>query len=373
MEEKKGLPEIKIGGKSISIVIIAAVAAALIVGIFVITKVVVPAQKYNSAVALMEAGEYEQAIAAFELMDGYKDSDALIDDCKIGILENKYNAAMALMKDAKYEEAIDAFTAIDYKDSKTKIDECRVSIKELKYEEALDLMAAGNYLDAGRILKTLDYKDSAEKFAECRATAPYDFTEVGDIITFGRYEQDGNHDNGPEELEWRVLDKEDGKVFIMSDKAVEMLPYFGIYWKRSHIGGWLNYSFLNDFTQEEKAMIVETTVTADSHPDMPDTDQGADTEHGMYILSVDEVLKYLPNPEDRVCYATDYLQGELTNTVHLTNLQSNEACSWWLRTAYENFSSGAIIASIYPTGDFAISTHNCRHALRPVCWIQLEG
>lgn len=357
------MSDVKLNSKTIKIAIIAVVAIVLlIVGITVIG----PMQKYNSALSLMDEGKYEEAIAAFEKMDGYKDSADKILQCK-------YNFALSLMADGKYSEAIELFSTLDYEDSKAKIQECEAAITEQKYNEAIALMAEGNYLDAGAILKGLGYKDSAEKYEECRATAPYEFTQVGDIITFGCYEQDNNRDNGPEPLEWRVLDKEDGKVFVISDKAVEMLPYFAIYWKRSHIGGWLNNSFTKDFTAEEKAMIVETTVTADPHPDKPETDQGADTEHGLYLLSVDEVLEYFPEPEDRVCYATDYLVSEFESTIHVNGLYDGGRCDWWLRTALHNYSSGAFIANIDPNGNVNASTHNCRHALRPVCWIQLEG
>lgn len=359
--------------KSSKTVKIAVIAAAVVLVLVIALLVLRPSMKYNSALSLMEEGKYEEAIAAFELMDGYKDSAEMIKRCETGILDNKYDAALVLMSEGKYEEAIAAFNALDHKDSKAKAEECETALTEEKYNEALSLMSAGNYLDAGAILKALDYKDSAEKYQECRATAPYDFTEIGDIITFGKYEQDNDRYNGTEPLEWRVLDKQDGKVLIITDKAVEMLPYFGIYWKRSHIGGWLNGSFIKDFTVDEKAMIVKTTVTADAHPDKPETDQGAATEHGLYLLSVDEVLKYFPNEEDRICYVTDYLRSELESTIHVNGLAEGGRCDWWLRTALHNYSSGAFIANIDPNGRVNASTHNCRHTLRPVCWIQLEG
>ena len=352
---------------------IAVIAAVVIVLLILGVSLAMPMIKYNSALSLMEEGRYEDAVAAFELMDGYKDSEAKIEECRLAILDNDYNAALALMADGNYSEAISVFRSLDYKDSEAKIAECELAITEEQYNEALSLMAAGNYMDAGKIFKSIDFSDSAEKYEECRATAPYDFTEIGDIITFGKYEQDYNLDNGKEPIDWRVLDKEDGKVLVISDKALEMLPYFAIYWKRSHIGGWLNGPFLYDFTPEEKAMIVETTVTADKHPDKPETDQGANTEHGMYLLSVDEVFEYMPNEEDRVCYATEYLKAQFTDTIHLDGLEENGTCDWWLRTALSNYSSGASIAIIGGGGTLGWATHNCRLALRPVCWIQLEG
>ena len=330
------------------------------------------AKQYKQAVSLLDAGSFEEALAAFELIKDYEDSADMIERCKTGILDNEYNAALALMNEGRYEEAITAFTALDYKDSAEKAEACRSAVAELEYNKAIAMMDAGNYVDAAAILKSLNYEDSAEKYEECRATAPYDFTQIGDIITFGCYEQDNVRDDNLEPLKWRVLDKQDGKLFIITEQAVEMLPYFGIYWKHSHIGGWLNYSFIMDFTAEEKAMIVKSSVSADAHPDRPETDQGSATKHGVYLLSVDEVLKYFPEPEDRVCYATEYLQYESENTSHLTGLESDGRCAWWLRTALDNFSSGALIADIDGNGGVGWATHNCRLALRPVCWIQLE-
>ena len=93
----------------------------------------------------------------------------------------------------------------------------------------------------------------------------------------------------------------------------------------------------------------------------------------MYLLSVDEVEKYLPNEEDRVCYATEYLKAQFTDTIHLDGLEENGSCDWWLRTALTNYSSGAIISIIGGAGTYGWATHDCRLALRPVCWIQLEG
>lgn len=71
-------------------------------------------------------------------------------------------------------------------------------------------MADEQYVDAGEIFKELgDCEDSADKLDECRKYAPYELTNVGDHIFFGKYEQDVNRENGPEPLEWRVLDKQD--------------------------------------------------------------------------------------------------------------------------------------------------------------------
>ena len=78
----------------------------------------IPSNKYNEAIALKEAGRYEEAITAFEAMNGYKDSAEQIAACEEGIQEERYKAAEALYEAGKYEEAIAAFEAMEgYKDS----------------------------------------------------------------------------------------------------------------------------------------------------------------------------------------------------------------------------------------------------------------
>lgn len=42
----------------------------------------------------------------------------------------------------------------------------------------------------------------------------------GNIVTFGHYEQDNNFDNGPEPIEWRVLEVNDGKATLIPDAVL---------------------------------------------------------------------------------------------------------------------------------------------------------
>lgn len=55
-------------------IIAALVAAACIAAFLIVTKVVIPSNKYNAAVALMESGDYIAAYEAFGELNGYKDS-----------------------------------------------------------------------------------------------------------------------------------------------------------------------------------------------------------------------------------------------------------------------------------------------------------
>ena len=48
---------------------------------------------------------------------------------------------------------------------------------------------------------------------------------AGDVVLFGSYEQDNNPDNGPEEIEWIVLDVQNGKAMLLSKYILDAGKY----------------------------------------------------------------------------------------------------------------------------------------------------
>lgn len=57
-------------------------AVLLIVGVWLlISRVIIPEGRYSSAIKLYEAGEYLEAMDAFDAMDGYRDSREYIEKC----------------------------------------------------------------------------------------------------------------------------------------------------------------------------------------------------------------------------------------------------------------------------------------------------
>ena len=51
------------------------------------------------------------------------------------------------------------------------------------------------------------------------------YVKAGDTIIFGTYEQDNNPDNGPEPIEWDVLDSKDGNVLVVSKYVLDWKEY----------------------------------------------------------------------------------------------------------------------------------------------------
>lgn len=112
--------------------------AVLVIAVGCLFKqVIIPNIKYHNAVTLLESGQYDEAIAAFEAMDGYKDSAEQISECK-------YLSAVALMDAGQYQEAMALFVECkDYKDAKMFI---RDILSALIYKPTI---STGGYHTAG--------------------------------------------------------------------------------------------------------------------------------------------------------------------------------------------------------------------------------
>ncbi len=151
-------------------IIIGAITVLAIAGILFVTKVIIPNKNYKAAEALFDAGQYEEAITAFEALGKYKDSDVRIEEANEAILALKYAAAEELMKADKFEEAIAAFNELNgYSHSAEKIEEAKAALLEEGYSSAEAMENERKFDVAAVAFKALgEYKDSADRALECK-------------------------------------------------------------------------------------------------------------------------------------------------------------------------------------------------------------
>ena len=121
--------------------------------VVILTSVIIPNNKYNDAIKLMDAGEYKTAIARFEKLNGHKDSEEKITECKNILNENKYNDALQKYNDGNLAESLPVFfEMIDYKDSKNIIKESADKLKTriaTGAEHSVGLKADGTVVAVG--------------------------------------------------------------------------------------------------------------------------------------------------------------------------------------------------------------------------------
>lgn len=193
--------------------------------------------------------------------------------------------------------------------------------------------------------------------------------KVGDYITFGKYEQDNDLTNGKEEIEWLVLDVQDGKALVISKYALDHKSYNtehgNITWENCSLRRWLNDDFFNEaFSTAEKSIISMETVPADKNPNY-DTDPGDATLDKVFCLSINEANKYFNSDCERVCDITAYADSKNV-------ISAKGGCVWWLRTPGFYQTQTAIIFSggdIYELGAYSESNSN----VRPAMWINIES
>lgn len=156
-------------------------------------------------------------------------------------------------------------------------------------------------------------------------------TKVYPVMTFGHFEQDGETDNGSEPIEWLVLDEDQDSRFLISKyvlNAGQYLPYyFPITWEDSAPREWLNGEFFEiSFSDEEKEKILLTDVHTPDNPRYG-IRGGNDTEDHLFLMSIDEVEKYFPDPAAMRAFPTKFAenQGAYADP-------KSGANNWWLRS-----------------------------------------
>ena len=161
-----------------------------------IPNVIIPNNKYQQAVALREAGQYDDAIAAFAELGDYSDANEQIaetwyqkallsrengmyeyaytifsslgdySDAAQQLSETKYQQAVSLREAGEYESAIAVFASLnDYRDAETQIEE----MKQEKYQQAVTLRENGQYDNAIAVFKALgNYSDAKTQIEETK-------------------------------------------------------------------------------------------------------------------------------------------------------------------------------------------------------------
>ena len=194
--------------------------------------------------------------------------------------------------------------------------------------------------------------------------------KVGSYVKFGTYEQDNIRTNGPEEIEWLVLDNDGEKALLISRYALDCQRYntkkMYMTWENCTLRTWLNERFYNAaFTKDQQSTIETASVTADKNTKFS-TSPGSETKDKIFLLSIAEVNKYFQTDDERKCVPTEYAvaNGAFANA-------ETGKCMWWLRTpgcgpeyAAYVYDSGALSVSGYPV-------QNTYHAVRPAMWVSL--
>ena len=231
---------------------------------------------------------------------------------------------------------------------------------------------------------------------------------VGDVVTFGRYEQDLDDMNGKEKLEWRVLDvDEDGdRALLITQKCIDTRPYHmdpgapdsvkAVTWEDSSVRSWLNEDlpgfFYNEaFSEQDRSYIRKEEIPADENGHYKDANPGEVTRDSVFLLSEKEAKDYFKNGRDRRAEATKWLDDALskpaenekegedvpdeeeTERDYYIDTQDTTGCVfWWLRTPGEDGTFAECVGAEGAIVQTGYLVNQMYFAVRPAIWVNLD-
>lgn len=211
----------------------------------------------------------------------------------------------------------------------------------------------------------------------------------GMYVTFGSYEQDASYENGPEPIEWLVLEQEENSVFLIAKYGLDKQKYHShkyvnddvaagvsieVTWEECDIRKWLNDDFYySAFTSEERSGIRLTKVN--NSEGRYGANGGNDTFDRVFLLSTEEAVKYFGSAKNykNVKAATTPTEYALAEGLSMKNFGEwcDNNCDWWLRSRGQGGNWASYIAGSgilmengsYVTGGLAV---------RPVLWVDAD-
>lgn len=199
-----------------------------------------------------------------------------------------------------------------------------------------------------------------------------------EYVVFGRYEQDVNDANGPEPIEWIILDEKDGKLLLISRYLLELKKYneedTAVSWETCTLRAWLNNDFLNTaFSSEEQAAISETTVINGIEPSTGE-DCGNDTVDKVFLLSVTECMQYFGvDPYGAEDYAFAPLEDRQAISKPTRSAATNGVAPYWWGRSSAVDSNEAQEVDQWGFVSIDVSVTFEYRGARPVIWVEKDA
>ena len=200
---------------------------------------------------------------------------------------------------------------------------------------------------------------------------------VGKTVKLGQCEQDGYLYNGPETIEWLVVDEDGDRRMLVSKYAILLRPFHDVQedatWETCTLRAWLNDEFYHSaFTAQEQAAIAVTHVdnSIGQATSVFRRSGGGDTEDRIFLLSGAEREKYFPGDKGRNCRTTNYM-----GMLHGNEAQDN--VSWILRSPGKDAHSCFLVVeyrkNAYPSEMMMSTVVWSKNLVRPAMWVDLEA
>ena len=192
--------------------------------------------------------------------------------------------------------------------------------------------------------------------------------QIGDVVYLGVYEQDNDRSNGPEPIEWIVLDKRENRSLLASRCGLDCIPFNAVEtfttWDRSSVRTWLNSTFYySAFSGAERSMLVRSDQTTDTNPYF-DTYGGSVTHERIFLANISQAVQYMPTEKSRMCKPTAYAAAH-----DVSMDETAGTCTWWLRSPGFDTTAAARVAADGQINYSGVRVQSDHQAVRPWIWV----
>ena len=203
-------------------------------------------------------------------------------------------------------------------------------------------------------------------------TIPSTDLKAADIFLYGKYEQDNDLSNGTEPIEWQVLAVENGQALVVSRYGLNAKAYndekIFVTWSTCSLRQWLNDDFFSSaFSSEEQDHILETILKNPNNTKYG-TAGGQDTKDRIFLLSGDEVEKYIADADSRKCESTAYAKA---NGAMVSSWHNWTHYGWWLRTPGYYGLNAMYVDTRGSIGYRGYDVNYTVNTVRPAFWLDL--
>lgn len=203
--------------------------------------------------------------------------------------------------------------------------------------------------------------------------SPFQNIRIGDVVSFGRYEQDNNYNNGSELIQWKCLDIDynTGRALMLSVYGLETMAYHwnsqSITWENSSIRDYLNSNFYKGVFNDAERQWIAQTLNANPNSAAYGTYGGNNTNDHIFLLSIDELRRYFSYEALRKAQPTALARA------HGAYGTADPACAWWwLRSPGKFPSAASSVNSLGVLLDTGPDVSDVTGMIRPAMWVCLR-
>ncbi len=295
-------------------------------------------------------------------------------------------AVFNLSYDSKSSEARTTYPSGTFderiKSAKTHFAKAEELLEEGKVYGALseiqEIPQYNEYLPASDLLKNNENLVAASEAVAVREEKLAQYKK-NKVVLFGRYEQDGDKKNGPEDIEWIVLDVQDGKCLLLSKYGIAAGDYGKeSIWEKSKYREWLNNDFINSaFDNTEKSAILLTEVNNSKDQGKWKRNGGKNTQDWVFLLSYAEANQYLSVDEQINVRArtsqTEYVhqKTKVSGNIYNDTSWGDSASEWWLRSPGKESGRMSCVSAEGSISSEPLGMSD--YVVRPALWLNLES